>query len=289
MCRYPPSTIHRYLDLPSTQRILTHTSHRHKTTPPLPTLVQTPYPLPTYTTASKTQTHVQHLPCPHRIGKDQTQFSHPLTPLRAKHIHMSHTPPTPLTTLISSTSPVLDKIPEPRVLLIHTLTVTTPPRTPHQYCRHPRTLSHHTHMQHKQQYMHHSHCNNGTHNIGYYDNLTIRPRTTTGLLTPHKQRGITPWGRRAWGRRGITPRGRRGITPWGRRGITPWGRRAWGRRGITPWGRRGITPWGRRGRRAWGRRGITPWGRRAWGRRGITPWGRRGITPWGEEPGGGEG
>ena len=25
-----------------------------------------------------------------------------------------------------------------------------------------------------------------THNIGYYDNLTNRPRTTTGLLTPHR-------------------------------------------------------------------------------------------------------
>ena len=61
-------------------------------------------------------------------------------------------------------------------------------RTPHQHFRHPRTLtlSQHTHMQHKQQYMHHSHRNNHTHNIGYYDNLTNRPRTTTGLLTPHK-------------------------------------------------------------------------------------------------------
>ena len=44
-------------------------------------------------------------------------------------------------------------------------------------------------MQHKQQYMHHSHRNNRTHNIGYYDNLTNRPRTTTGLLTPHKHTG----------------------------------------------------------------------------------------------------
>ena len=32
--------------------------------------------------------------------------------------------------------------------------------------------------------MHHSHRNNRTHNIGYYDNLTNRPRTTTGLLSP---------------------------------------------------------------------------------------------------------
>ena len=131
MCRYPPSTIHRYLDLPSTQRIQTHTSHRHNTTTPLPTLVQAPYPLPTYTTATKTQTHVQHSPCPQRIGKAQTQFSHPLTPLsthttRAKHIHMSHTPPTPLT----STSPVLDKTPEPRVPLIHALTPHPDPTLP---------------------------------------------------------------------------------------------------------------------------------------------------------------
>ena len=44
-------------------------------------------------------------------------------------------------------------------------------------------------MQHKQQHMHHSHRNNRTHNIGYYDNLTNRPRTTTGLLTPHKHTG----------------------------------------------------------------------------------------------------
>ena len=40
-----PSTIHRYLDLPSTQRIQTYTSHRHNTSPPLPT--PGPRPLPT--------------------------------------------------------------------------------------------------------------------------------------------------------------------------------------------------------------------------------------------------
>ena len=65
-------------------RLTPHISHRHNTTPPLPTLVQAPYPLPTYTThttATKTPTHVQHSPCPHRIVKAQTQFSHPLTPL----------------------------------------------------------------------------------------------------------------------------------------------------------------------------------------------------------------
>ena len=154
MCRYPPSTIHRYLDLPSTQIIQTHTSHRHNTTPPLPPLVQAPYPLPTYTshthtTATKTQTHVQHSPCPHRISKGQTQFSHPLTPLsthtaRAKHIYMSHTPPTPLTSM----SHVLDKTPEPRGPLIHALTATTPhpdPPPPLPSPSHPHTLTAHTH------------------------------------------------------------------------------------------------------------------------------------------------
>ena len=46
------------------------------------------------------------------------------------YYYMSHTPPTHLTTLISSTSPVLDKTPEPRVPLIHALTATTPPPDP---------------------------------------------------------------------------------------------------------------------------------------------------------------
>ena len=100
----------------------------------------------------------------------------PPTPPRAKPIHISHTPPTPLT----RTSSVLDKTPEPHVPLIHALTATThyPDPTPAL-----PSLSQHTHMQ---QYMHHSHRNNRTHNIGYYENLTNRPGTTTGLLTPHK-------------------------------------------------------------------------------------------------------
>ena len=119
---------------------------RHNTTPPLPTPVQAPYPLPT---ATKTQTHLQYSPCTQRIGKAQTQFSHPLTPLsthtaRAKHVHMSHTPPTPLT----STSPALDETPEPRVPLIHALTATTPhpdPTPAPPSPSHPHTLTAHTH------------------------------------------------------------------------------------------------------------------------------------------------
>ena len=146
MCMDPPSTIHRFLDLLSTQIIQTHTSHRHNTTPPLPTLVQAPYPLPTYithTTATKTQAHVQYFPCPHRICKTQTNSlihspPSPPTPHRAQHIHMSHTPPTPLT----STSPVIDKTTEPRVPLTHALTVTTPALPSPS---HPHTLTVHTH------------------------------------------------------------------------------------------------------------------------------------------------
>ena len=125
MCRYPPSTIHRYLGLPSTQIIQTHTSHRHNTTPPLPTLVQAP----THSPPTPPQPKHRHMsntpPVPTGLVKPKPNsliHSPPSPPPRAKHIHMSHTPPTPLT----STSPVLDKTPEPRVPLTHALTATTP-------------------------------------------------------------------------------------------------------------------------------------------------------------------
>ena len=68
----------------------------------------------------------------------------PPTPPRAKHIHMSHTPPIPLT----NTSHVLDKTPEPRVPLIHALTATTPHPDPTPALlspSHPHTLTAHTH------------------------------------------------------------------------------------------------------------------------------------------------
>ena len=128
MRRYPPSTIHIYMDLSSTQIIQTRISHNHNTNQPLQTLVQAPYQLPTYTTpttATQPQTHVQHSPCSHKIGKSQTQSTHPLTPpptpstpLQANYIHISHTSPTPLilrTSLIHSTSAALDTKPELRV------------------------------------------------------------------------------------------------------------------------------------------------------------------------------
>ena len=119
MHRYPLSTICRYLDLPITQIIQTHNTHRHNNNPPSQTLTLADHPLSpntthTHTTATETQTHIPFLPCSSRIGKAQSQSCHPLTPTpttppRAKHLHMSHRPPTPLTTLISSTPPALDK------------------------------------------------------------------------------------------------------------------------------------------------------------------------------------
>ena len=113
-------------------------------------------------------THPQHLP----PRPSQT------------HTHVTYT----FTTLISSTSPALVKYMNH---MYHPYTHSPQPhrpRTPHHHCCNPRTLTvlQQTHKQHRQQYMHHSHRKNGTHNIGYLDNLTDRPMTTTGQQTPHK-------------------------------------------------------------------------------------------------------
>ena len=155
MRRNPPSTIYRYLDLSSTKRIQTHNTHRHYTTPPSQTLAQTAHPLSpntTHTTATRTQTHIPFSPCSSRIDKAQTQH---LT-----HVYHPYT-----------------HSPQPHLS-----------QTPHQHFRYPRrltTVSQQTHVQHTQQYIHHNLRNNRTHDIGYHDNLPDRPRTTTGLQTPH--------------------------------------------------------------------------------------------------------
>ena len=60
--------------------------------PPLQSQVQAHSPLPTYTThttATQTQTHVQHSPCSHRISKAQS--SHTLTPFHLYKRKQSHT------------------------------------------------------------------------------------------------------------------------------------------------------------------------------------------------------
>ena len=100
---------------------------------------------------------------------------------------MSHTPPTPLT----STSPVLDKTPEPRVPLIHALTATTPHPDPTPALpspSHPHTLTTHTHA--TQTTVHASQSPQQPHaQHRVLRQPTNRPRTTTGLLTPHKHTG----------------------------------------------------------------------------------------------------
>ena len=75
---------------------------------------------------------LQDWPSPNPILSPPT----PPTPPRAKHI--PHTPPTPLTTLISCTSPALDKTPEPRVPPIYAHTETTPPPDPTPALLHPQ-------------------------------------------------------------------------------------------------------------------------------------------------------
>ena len=148
-----------------------HRESRHNTTPPL----QAPYQ------------------------------STPHTPPQPKHRHMSNTPPVPTglvnpkpNSLIYS-PPLHPHRPKPNTYSTNTshkhVTCTRQNTWTTHTCTHrnhtspgPHTStavtlapSQHTHMQ---QYMYHSHHNNRTHNIGYYDNLTNRPRTTTGLLTP---------------------------------------------------------------------------------------------------------
>ena len=139
MRRYPPITIHRYLDLPSIQRIQTHTG----ITPPHhgPSPISTPHLHHPHNCNQKKQTHVQHSPCSHRIDKAQTQSSHPPTPPRAKHIHISHTPHLSRTTLIHNTSDALDTMPEARVRPTCPA-LTTPHPSPTSAL--PSTSHHHT-------------------------------------------------------------------------------------------------------------------------------------------------
>ena len=117
----------------------------------------------------------------------------PPTPPRAKHIHMSHTPPTPLT----STSPVLDKTPKPRVPLIHALTATTPHPDPTPALpspSHPHTLTPHTHATqttvHASQSLQQPHAQHRVLRQPHKQTKDYHmTANTTQLLTPHKHTG----------------------------------------------------------------------------------------------------
>ena len=128
MHRYPPRTIYRYLGLPSTQIIWTHNSHKHNTILPLKTLVQAPYPIPTYITHT-TATQI--------------------------HRHTSNTPPVPTGLVkpkpLALSPPLHPRRPEPNTYTYHTLHQLLIPRTtttPHSFTTpallspsHPHTLS----------------------------------------------------------------------------------------------------------------------------------------------------
>ena len=144
MRRYPPSTINRYLDLPSTQRIQTHTLHRHNTTPPLPTLVQAPTHSPPTPPRPKHR-HVSNTPpVPTGLVKPNPNpliHSSPSPPTPPRAIHISHIPPTPhpthphLTGQLRQTQ-CLNHVYHPHAL--HSPHLIYPP---HQHYRQPRTIT----------------------------------------------------------------------------------------------------------------------------------------------------
>ena len=150
MRRYPPSPIHRYLDLRSTQRIQAHTdiTPPHHSRPWSKPLTHSP-PTPPTPPQPKHRHTSNTTPVPTALVKPKPNpLIHsppfPPTPLRVIHIHISHTPPTPhipLTTLIHYTSAALNRMPEPRVPLTCPALTTPQLRT--------ITLCQQTHMQHK--------------------------------------------------------------------------------------------------------------------------------------------
>ena len=158
---YPPSTIYIYLDLPSTQRIRTHNSYRHNTTPPLQTLVQALYQLTTYTTYT---THTTPLLL--RLLDSNTYTFHILHILLSSHApHLSLTRQLRLTQYLNHVYPPI-ALHSPQLHIIHpptSIAITLAP-----------SYSQHTHMHHKQQYTHHSH-NNHRIQIGY---LADMPKTS---------------------------------------------------------------------------------------------------------------
>ena len=121
-------------------------------------------------------------PCSHKPNPLIHSPPSPPTPHRAKHIHISHSPPTPhipRTTLIHNASAALDTMSKPRVMpTCPALTTPHPSPTPAlPSTSHHHTLSADTHA--TQTKVHASQSQQHRINIGYHDNLTDRPKTTT--------------------------------------------------------------------------------------------------------------
>ena len=139
MRRYPPSTIHRYVDLPSTQIIQTHTD----ITPsqPLQTLVQAPSP-PTLQPKHRHTSNPSPVPTGLVKPKPNPLIHSPCRPSQNTYtFYTLHQLLIPHTTLINNTSVALDTIPEPRVR--HALHSPQPHlfHPPQKRCRQPRTIT----------------------------------------------------------------------------------------------------------------------------------------------------
>ena len=162
-------------------------ANNNNTITPSQTLVQTPtqtHPSPTSDTNHATTTQTQTHPPVHtglvKPNPNPLIHSPPYLPPRAKHIHISHTPTTLLTshtTFISSTSFGRHWTQYPNQTHTH---------RNHTFSGHHTSiavtleLSQQSHIPHKHQRTHHSHR---TLHSGYKDNLT--DRTMTWLHTPH--------------------------------------------------------------------------------------------------------
>ena len=128
-------------------------------TPPYPSRPwSSPYPLPTcttHTTATQTQTHVQHSPCSHKVSKAQTQCSHSLAPLLlhspAPNTYIFHTLHQPLSSHAPHSSllyqvrktPYMNHVYHPHVenTSISLQTVVKPLPTPHMHHPHYRNTN----------------------------------------------------------------------------------------------------------------------------------------------------
>ena len=87
-----------------------HKKHRLNTTPPSKTLAQAAHPLPLHHHRNHNTDTYPTSPCSSRIGKAQTQSSHPQHLPPRPELNTYHTlPHTSLTALLSRTSPALDK------------------------------------------------------------------------------------------------------------------------------------------------------------------------------------
>ena len=113
--RNQPSTIYRYLDLPSTQRIQTRNTHRHNTTPPSQTLATIGNnkimrtPPPHISSSEERLPRLTRSPVPNSEQTNLPSSNHTytkLTPNRIHHHYVPYATPTHTThTISSSTAP----------------------------------------------------------------------------------------------------------------------------------------------------------------------------------------